>query len=132
MCPCVSFYVEDFRELKEETTRKLFFWQALELLSSGKLGCSSDEAIELAAIALQVQGARGAVAGEAAWRGFFFLTLATVCFLLGLSVGFSTRLCHTDVLATPQGTQPLAAPVEYSHSPRQPILSCASGVPLPS
>jgi hypothetical protein len=46
--------VEDFRELKEETTRKLFFWQALQLLSSGGLGCDSDVAIELAAIALQV------------------------------------------------------------------------------
>jgi len=50
----VRYFVQDLAELREETTRKLFFWQALQLYSTGRLGCESDEAIRLAALALRV------------------------------------------------------------------------------
>lgn len=48
------FYVPDIRQLKEPATQRLFFQHALRLVSSGRVECDSDQAMMLAALALQV------------------------------------------------------------------------------
>lgn len=53
LSPQCSFYVPDVTVLREFTTQRLFFRQALQHISSNKLGCPADEVIALCALALQ-------------------------------------------------------------------------------
>lgn len=49
----VQYYVEDVVVLRELTTQRLFFQQAMMLIKEGQIGCSEREVITLAALALQ-------------------------------------------------------------------------------